>query len=567
MSSRSWAWGSRWTCAHRHLLRPLWAASFLLLVPLGIANAAPPPGYYAAVDLSNPSAHAATLHAVIDDHTRFPYTSGSTDTWDILEAAQEDPNDPGAILDVYRNASYPKQGGGNAFYDREHTWPRSFGFPDDGISNYPFTDAHLLHLAAGSYNGARSNRPFGDCAATCSSWRTVANDGQGGATGPYPDDDNWTSGPGGIGGVLGRWETWTGRRGDVARALLYGDIRYEGGTHGVTGFVEPDLVLTDDEALIAASSTGNNESVAYMGILSELLEWHAEDPVDDFERDRNDVVFSFQGNRNPFVDHPEWVAMLYSPAACSTNTDCDDGFFCNGAETCVMGDCQAGPPPCASGEICDETSLSCEMPAPAGSIFINEIHYDNGGTDVGEFFELAGPAGASLGGWSLVGYNGATGALYASFALSGTFPDQGGCAGTLAFDFPGMQNGSPDGLALVDGEGMLVQFVSYEGSFAVSSGPAAGETSADIGVEESFTTPTGYSLQLAGSGSASTDFSWQGPIVDTRSGVNSGQTLAMCTPTAVPSVDGSRLVLLSLLMLSTATLLLPASWTLGPPGD
>lgn len=560
MSSRSSAWRGRWHCPHLLLLRSLVVSSFLHFVPLATASAAPPPGYYETVDLSNPSAHAATLHEVIDDHTRFPYTSGGTDTWDILEAAQEDPNDPGAILDVYRNASYPKQGGGNSFYDREHTWPRSFGFPDDGIANYPFTDAHLLHLATGSYNGARGNRPFGDCAASCASWLTVANDGQGGASGPYPDDDNWTSGPGAVGGVLGRWEIWAGRRGDVARALLYADVRYEGGTHGATGFIEPDLVLTDDESLIAASNTGSNESVAYMGILTELLEWHAEDPVDDFERDRNDVVFSFQGNRNPFVDHPEWVEMLYEPVGCSTNADCDDGFFCNGAETCAMGSCQAGPAPCASGDICDETSSSCEVPTPSGGIFINEIHYDNGGTDVGEFFELAGPAGASLGGWSLVGYNGATGALYASFALSGSFPDQGGCAGTLAFDFPGMQNGSPDGLALVDAEGVLVQFVSYEGSFAVASGPAAGQTSVDIGVAESFTTPIGHSLQLVGSGSASADFGWQGPIADTRGAVNAGQTLAMCTATAVPSIDGWRLSLLSLVLVSISTVLLPSRW-------
>ena len=127
-----------------------------------MAGAAPPPGYYATVDATNATTLALTLHEVIDDHTRFPYTSGATDTWDILESAQEDPNDPSAILDVYRNESYPKQGGGNAFYDREHTWPRSFGFPNDGSSNYPFSDAHMLHLADGSYNGSRGNKPFGD---------------------------------------------------------------------------------------------------------------------------------------------------------------------------------------------------------------------------------------------------------------------------------------------------------------------------------------------------------------------------------------------------------------------
>ena len=110
-----------------------------------------PAGYYDSVDTSNPTVFRATLHAVIDDHLRYPYTSSSTDTWDILEMASEDPSNTNNILDVYKNASYAKQGGGNTFYNREHTWPKSYGFPDDGSSNYPYTDCHqrrqLQHLA------------------------------------------------------------------------------------------------------------------------------------------------------------------------------------------------------------------------------------------------------------------------------------------------------------------------------------------------------------------------------------------------------------------------------------
>ncbi|MEO0324434.1 MAG: pre-peptidase C-terminal domain-containing protein, partial [Myxococcota bacterium] len=111
------------------------------------------------------------------------------------------------------------------------------------------------------------------------------------------------------------WEVWSSRRGDIARAMFYMDLRYEGGTHGVTGAREPDLRLTDDTSLIR--TTGTNASVAYMGLLSTLLAWHAEDPVDDRERDRNDVVYGYQGNRNPFVDHPEWVACLYEGSCAS----------------------------------------------------------------------------------------------------------------------------------------------------------------------------------------------------------------------------------------------------------
>ena len=71
-----------------------------------------PPGYYAGVDATDGATLRATLHAVIDDHTRFPYTSGSTDTWDILELADEDPALSSSILDVYRNASYARSARG-----------------------------------------------------------------------------------------------------------------------------------------------------------------------------------------------------------------------------------------------------------------------------------------------------------------------------------------------------------------------------------------------------------------------------------------------------------------------
>jgi len=290
--------------------RPIPAAALLALACPAAGFAGDPPGYYDTVDATNPAALRLTLHVVIDDHQRFPYTSGSSDTWDILELAQEDPADPGRIVDVYRNASLAKVGGGNPDYNREHTWPNSYGFPDDGPGNYPYTDCHQLHLCDVGYNSARENKPFGGCSASCAEYPTLATGGQGGGSGTYPGNSNWTSGT----STSGRWETWIGRRGDVARALFYLDVRYEGGTHGVTGHWEPDLVLTDDLALIAASATGQNETLAYMGLRSTLLQWHVEDPVDELERRRNDAVYSFQGNRNPFVDHPEWVACLFEGA-------------------------------------------------------------------------------------------------------------------------------------------------------------------------------------------------------------------------------------------------------------
>ncbi len=112
------------------------AASVTLLCCLSLALADPPPGYYGSVDATNSAALRATLHAIIDDHTRFPYTSSNTDTWDILELADQDPNNASRIIDVYKNASILKFGGGNGPYNREHTWPKSFGFPDNTPGPY-----------------------------------------------------------------------------------------------------------------------------------------------------------------------------------------------------------------------------------------------------------------------------------------------------------------------------------------------------------------------------------------------------------------------------------------------
>ena len=90
------------------------------------------------------------------------------------------------------------------------------------------------------------------------------------------------------------------------------DLRYAGGTHGVTGASEPDLILTDDVDLIDDGNTGNNETVAHMGMLTDLLLWHEEDPVDSFEIQHHETVATFQGNRNPFIDHPKWAACVFS---------------------------------------------------------------------------------------------------------------------------------------------------------------------------------------------------------------------------------------------------------------
>jgi hypothetical protein len=141
---------------------------------------------------------------------------------------------------------------------------------------------------------------------------------------------------------------------------------------------------------------------------------------------------------------------------------------------------------------------------PPTTVWINEIHYDNTGTDAGETIEIAGPAGTDLAGWSIVLYNGSGGAVYDTDALSGIVPDQQGGFGTVVVTYPanGIQNGAPDGVALVDASAVVRQFLSYEGTFAAVGGAANGIVSTDIGVSEVGTEPLGQSLQLSGAGAA-----------------------------------------------------------------
>jgi DNA/RNA endonuclease G (NUC1) len=152
--------------------------------------------------------------------------------------------------------------------------------------------------------------------------------------------------------------------------------------------------------------------------------------------------------------------------------------------------------------------------ANAANVRITELHYDNDGTDAGEAVELEGDAGSSLAGWKLVLYNGTPGTStsgqpYATLALSGAFLASCDARGVVVAPAAGLQNGDADGVALVDAAGKVVEFLSYEGSFTATAGPAAGMTSTDVGVAQSTTTPAGRSLQRAGNGS------WFGPYTST----------------------------------------------------
>ena len=179
----------------------------------------------------------------------------------------------------------------------------------------------------------------------------------------------------------------------------------------------------------------------------------------------------------------------------------------------------------------------------ATSVFINEIHYDNVGGDTGEAVEIAAPAGTDLTGWRIILYNGSNGQAYAAtggsvngILLSGIVPNLQNGFGTLSFAALGAQNGAPDGIALVDPLGNVVQFLSYEGSFVATNGPAAGMTSTDIGVSQSGNDAVGLTLQLTGTGTVYEDFVWSAPAAGTAGGVNTGQSFGGAPPPVTLSI-------------------------------
>jgi predicted extracellular nuclease len=169
--------------------------------------------------------------------------------------------------------------------------------------------------------------------------------------------------------------------------------------------------------------------------------------------------------------------------------------------------------------------LSLHAASAQTTVFINEIHYDNAGTDAGEAIEIAGPAGTDLTGWSIVLYNGNGGAVYDTKALSGTIPDLCSGFGVIVQNYPanGIQNGAPDGIALVNSSNAVIQFLSYEGAFTATGGPANGMMSTDIGVAEAGTESVGQSLQLSGTGQFYEDFAWNAPTASTFGACNTGQ--------------------------------------------
>lgn len=184
-------------------------------------------------------------------------------------------------------------------WNREHTWSKSHGdFEDEdgyaleesygGYALGAHTDGHHLVAAERRMNSIKSNRFFDDC-----------HDG-------INDDDLVDRGFGNY--TCGEWffEPRDEVKGDVARMLFYMAVRYE----GEEGYYL-DLELAEDLKALAPELHLQDQKLPYYGDLAVLLRWHLEDPVDEWELNRNEVIYQYQGNRNPFIEHPEFASSIW----------------------------------------------------------------------------------------------------------------------------------------------------------------------------------------------------------------------------------------------------------------
>jgi len=207
------------------------------------------------------------------------------DMWEVLRDADRNPENNNQIWAMYIEAPMAKLDQQNTSsivgkWNREHIFPQSRGgfvIPEiniaDGINFWTSTsasntvdgvsDAHHIRAENGQENSSRGNKNFGNVTTTTT-----------------------------YSGYAGNFGSW---KGDVARALFYMGVRFN------------DLNIVNGDP---AELSGGNPSYQ-IGDLATLLTWNNQDPRDDFEMNRNNVVYNWQMNRNPFIDYPLLADYIY----------------------------------------------------------------------------------------------------------------------------------------------------------------------------------------------------------------------------------------------------------------
>lgn len=242
-----------------------------------------PPGYYASAEGLNGETLRAALHAIIDGHHSISYAG----LWTAFYTTDDKPN--GKVWDMYSDVpggtppyeyTFGVDEGGTSGtegtgYNREHSFPASwFG------SNSPmYTDLFQIYPTDNTVNNRRSNYPYGEV--TSPTWTSLNGCKLGPCT--YP----------GYTGVV--FEPIDAYKGDFARTYFYMSTRY----------------YTEDASWPGSPMVNGSQLLPWAEAM--LLEWNAQDPVSQKEIDRNEAIYAIQGNRNPFIDRPDFVQKVFQP--------------------------------------------------------------------------------------------------------------------------------------------------------------------------------------------------------------------------------------------------------------
>ncbi len=216
------------------------------------------------------TAFRAELADLITDthHTETTY-AGLMNVWKYSDV---DPNNSGKIIEFYTGYSVTRPSNYNSGTNREHVWPKNAGkaFPEDSKAG---SDAHHLRPTNTNLNSSRGSKSFGEVAQTSSNLVSQSS----GSNPCYATSSLFYPGE--------------GFRGATARILMYVQTRWG-----------------DDYNLSFVLGAGSNKTI---GDIEDLMKWHIEEPPTDLEITRNNEIAKVQGNRNPFIDHPEYAEMIY----------------------------------------------------------------------------------------------------------------------------------------------------------------------------------------------------------------------------------------------------------------
>ena len=258
---------------------------FLQITLLSLCVGAQPVGYYNGTEGLRGNALKMKLNEIISGQYFYQsVSSGVSNVWFnnkndsysnakfVFLESDADPDKPGNVIDIYRGLSYDgnNYGTGAGTLNREHIWAKSHGnFPTNAAV---YCDYHNLRPSEARINQVKSNKDF--------DWVTNGTEFEG--SGCFYNSS--------------AWEPRTPVKGDVGRTLFYMDTRYK----GVSGELNLDVV-----------NSLNTYPLPKHGKLDAVYEWNTLDLPDFFEINRNEAVYKYQGNRNPYIDNPYWVEMIW----------------------------------------------------------------------------------------------------------------------------------------------------------------------------------------------------------------------------------------------------------------